>query len=292
MNIKTVKRFLYRIACGFFIGISIFAPGFSGSIIAIVMGVYQDLLRIISNPFKPLKENIKFCLPLAIGAAISAVLFVLVFNYLFSTYEKATYLLFVGLVAGNLPVIFSEVKKCGFKKHYLIGGTGAFAAALVLGIVAMGLEQTSGATAITASWPILVLGGIVGGVTALIPGMSVSMVLIIFGIYSPLIFAAESLLRLDMTLLVPFGVFCLSAIAGLVLASRGIKWVLEKYPGISNSAVFGFVSGSLIGILIESLQINDSSSGWLLDCVMLVAGLCISMFFVVFGKKMRAGDSG
>lgn len=285
-----IKRFLYRIACGFLLGFGIFAPGFSGSIIAIVMGIYQDLLRIVSNPFKPLKDNIKFCFPLAIGAAVSAVLFVFVFKYLFSTYEKATYLLFVGLVAGNLPVIFSEVKKCGFKKHYLIGGSGAFAAALALGIVAIGIEQSSGANAMTAGWLILILGGFAGGVTALIPGMSVSVVLIIFGIYSQLIFAAESLLRFDMTLLIPFGVFCASALVGLVLASRGIKLIFEKFPGFSNSAVFGFVSGSLIGILIQSLQINDSNSGWLLDCVMLVVGLCISMFFVVFGRKMKQGE--
>jgi len=138
-----VTKFFYRIFCGFVLGISVFAPGFSGSIVAIAMGIYQDLLRIVSNPFKPLKENIRFCFPLAIGAAISAVLFLLTFEYLFETYEKATYLLFVGLVTGNLPTIFREVKRLGFKKHYLIGGTCAFAAALALGIVATGIKPIS-----------------------------------------------------------------------------------------------------------------------------------------------------
>ena len=285
-----IKRFLYRIVCGFFLGISIFAPGFSGSIIAIVMGIYQDLLRIVSNPFKPLKQNIKFCLPLVIGAAVSAVLFILVFKYLFDTYEKATYLLFVGLVAGNLPVIFSEVKKCGFKKHYLIGGAGAFAVALALGIIAVGIERTSGAEVLTVNWLILALSGFAGGVTALIPGMSVSMVLIIFGVYSQLIFATESLLHLNSTFLIPFGLFCLCAVAGLVAASRGIKLIFERYPGFANATVFGFVSGALIGILIQSLKLSDPNSSWLLCCTMLVAGLCISMLFVVFGKKMRASE--
>ena len=63
-------KFFYRIFCGFFLGLSIFAPGFSGSVIAIIMGVYQDMLRIVSNPFKRLKENILFCIPLGIGAEI------------------------------------------------------------------------------------------------------------------------------------------------------------------------------------------------------------------------------
>ena len=68
-----MAKFLYRIFSGFFLGISLFAPGFSGSIAAIIMGVYQDLVRIISNPFKQFKQNIIFCLPLIIGALISAV---------------------------------------------------------------------------------------------------------------------------------------------------------------------------------------------------------------------------
>jgi len=282
-----VKKFLYLILCGFFLGVSVFAPGFSGSIIAITLGIYQDLLRIISNPFKSLKQNIKFCFPIGIGVVISAVLFLLTFRYLFDTYEKATYLLFVGLITGNLPVIFAEVKKSGFQKRYLVGGGGAFAAALAFGILAIGLEPIAGVQAMSASWIILALSGFAGGVTAIIPGMSVTIVLLIAGVYSQLLHAAELLLHFDFTYLVPFGFFCVCAIAGLVSASKGIKIIFEKFPGFSNSTVFGFMSGSLIGILIMSLQMNDTNFNWLLGGVMLVIGLGISMLFVVMGKKMN-----
>ena len=284
-------RFLYRIICGFFLGVSIFAPGFSGSIVAIVMGIYQDLLRIISNPFKDFKKNVRFCFPLAIGAAVSAVLFVLTFKYLFDTYEKATYLLFVGLIAGNLPVIFSEIKKYAFQKRYLVGMIGAFSIALALGVFATEIEQISGAEALSSNWLILILGGLAAGVTALIPGMSVSMVLIVMGIYSSLIVAAESLLHMDFTYLLPFGVFCVCAVVGLVSASRGIKYIFKKYPGFSNATVFGFMSGSLIGILVQSLRLEDAGFTWLSGCVMLGAGLCVSMLFVLLGKGMNKPKS-
>jgi putative membrane protein len=280
---RMIKKFLYRVFCGFFLGLSVFAPGFSGSIIAIAMGIYQDLLRIASNPFKRLKENIVFCLPLGIGAMISGVLFVLVFKFLFDTYEKATYLLFVGLITGNLPLIFTEIKKCGFKKHYLIGGVAAFAAALFLGIFAAGVEQTSAVEG-AASLFTLALGGAAAGITTLIPGMSVSMVLLIMGVYRQLISMADALLHMNFTDLVPFGVFGVCAIAGLILASRGIKAVFEKFPGFANSMVFGFMSGSLFGILIQSLQTSDADFSWLLGGVMLLAGLGISMLFVVLQK--------
>ena len=279
-----VKNFFYRVLCGFFLGLSIFAPGFSGSVIAIILGIYQDLVRIVSNPFKRLKRNILFCIPLGIGAVISAVLFVFIFKFLFETYEKATYLLMMGLITGNLPEIFGQVKKCGFKKRYLIGGACAFAAALALSIFAVDVGQA--AEGFTAGLPLLAASGLAGGAVALMPGMSVSMTLIIFGVYSQLLFAAESLLRLDFSHLLPMGLFGLCALVGLVLTSRGIKTVFERYPGLANSMVFGFMAGSLAGILVQSLRLRDANFNWTLGSVMLAAGLGISILFVVMGRKM------
>jgi len=281
---NAVKNFFFRIFCGFFLGLSVFAPGFSGSVLAIILGIYQDLVRIVSNPFKRLKQNILFCLPLGIGAAISAVLFVFAFKFLFETYEKATFLLMVGLITGNLPEIFTQVRKCGFKKRYLIGGACAFAAALALGILAVDMGQA--AEGMTAGLPILAISGLAGGAVAFMPGMSVTMTLIIFGVYGQLLFAAESFLRLDFTYWLPFGLFGLCALAGLVLASRGIKFVFEKHPGLANSMVFGFMAGSLIGILVQSLRLHDPSFSWLLGGVMLAAGLGVSMLFVLLGRRM------
>jgi len=282
-----MKRFFYRVFCGFFLGLSVVAPGFSGSIIAIIMGIYQDIVRIAANPFKQLKQNIIFCIPLGIGGAISAVLFIIVFKALFESYEKATYLLFVGLIIGNIPIIFAEIKKREFRWYYSIGIVCTFAAALALGLFAQGISQTGDTSVITAGMLIMILSGFAGGVTALIPGMSVSMVLILFGVYRELIVMADGLLRLDFTYLIPFGVFCLSALAGLVLASNGIKFVFERFPGSANSMVLGFMSGSLIGIFIQSLRLQDASFTWLLGGIMLATGLGISMLFVVMGSKFN-----
>jgi len=283
------KRFFYRIFCGFFLGISVFAPGFSGSVIAIILGIYQDIVRIASNPFKKLKRNIIFCIPLGIGAAISAVFFVVSFKFLFESFEKATYLLMIGLITGNLPEIFKQIKNCGFKKRYLAGGACAFAAALALGIFAVDMGQA--AEGITASLPILAVSGLAGGAVALMPGMSVSMTLIIFGVYSQLLFAAESFLHLDFTYWVPFGLFGLCAMIGLVLASSGIKVVFERYPGLANSMVFGFMAGSLAGISVQSLNISDASFRWWLGALMLIIGLGVSMLFVVMGRAMKKSDA-
>ncbi|MCL2491741.1 MAG: DUF368 domain-containing protein [Coriobacteriia bacterium] len=287
-------NYLYRILCGFFLGLSVFAPGLSGAVIAIIMGVYKDIVEIAANPFKNLKRNILWCIPIGIGVVLSGIVFILLFDFLFETYEKATYLLFLGLIAGNLPVIYAEIKKYGFKLSYLWGGFAAFAIALALFFAGTQAGMAADATQLSAGIPLLIAAGFAGGAAMLVPGMSVSMVLIVFGVYRQLIYAAKTLIDLDLTYLIPFGLFALCAIAGVVLSSRAIKWVFEKIPGLAYTMIFGFMASSILGLIIQSIRLQDSDFSWLLGAIMLVVGLGISMMFVYLSRKMNIDelDSG
>ena len=280
------RNFFYKVLCGFLLGISVFAPGFSGSTIAIIMGIYKDIIRITSNPFKDLKKNIIFCIPLGIGVLISGILFILLFKYLFETYEKATYLLFVGLVAGNIPIIYNETKKYDFKYKYLISGLIAFTLALTLGILATGIGHDSSAI-LYINKVNIVVGGFLGGVVALIPGMSVSVMLMITGIYNQIIIIAENLIKFNFTHLVTFIIFTLTALLGLVLTSKLIKYTFDKIPALANTTVLGFMIGSLISIFIQSLNIIDPNFNWLLGSTMIIIGLGIAIIFIIIGRKMN-----
>ena len=285
------KRFVYLVFCGFFLGLSLFAPGFSGSVVAIIMGVYHDLVKIASNPIRQMRKNANFVLPLGIGAVISAVLFVLFFNFLFQTYEKATYLLFVGLILGNLPVLYTEAKKSGFKKSYLLGGVASFAAALILGIMsANAAGQAESAAAVVPALHVMVIGGVVTGFAVPIPGMSTAVVLILMNMYTQLIYVADALLRFDTTYLLHFGLFFVSSIAGVVIISKGIKTVFERFAGPTNSVALGFISGSMIGILVKTFGLSDTNFTWLFGGIMIAVGLVVSLIFGVVGKNMGGLD--
>jgi len=276
--------------CGFFLGMSIFAPGFSGSLVAIAMGIYHEAVRIISNPFKQLKQNIMFCAPVGIGMVISAVLFVIAFRQLFDSYEKAMYLLFAGLIAGSVPIVFKEVRKAKFKLYHLAGAVGAFALAVAIGIFASDSGLMSGDTASMSDWPGLAIGGFAAGVTAWIPGMSLSTVLIILGVFSPLIYAAEALLRADFYYILPIGLFLVCVFVGLMSTAKGIKFVFEKYPGLANTTVLGFIFGSFVSISYQSHQIVDTNFTWLTGGIMLIVGFAVSVSFLLLGKVMNKGD--
>ena len=271
-----MKSFLYRTLCGFCLGISVFAPGISGSVMAIIMGIYDKLLDIASNPFKKFKENFKYLLPLGIGAVISLVLFVLVFSYLFETYEKAVFMLFIGLIVGNLPVVYKEARKSKFKWYYILGAVAAFAVAFVVGIMSEGNGEVGSAFGSTNAL-YLALSGALAGASSLVPGMSVSMILIVMGVYDFLIAAAKSL---DVVTIAVVGV---SFVLSLILSSKLIKFIFSKFSGMAHFMVLGFLTGSVGGIVCTLPKDGSNLAG----AIMLIIGLAISLLFVYLGKKVN-----
>ncbi len=274
-----MKSFFYRVLCGFCLGISVFAPGISGSIMAIIMGIYEKLLDIVSNPFKNFKKNLKFLFPLGIGAVISLVLFVLVFSYLFETYEKAVYMLFTGLIIGNLPVVYKEAKKSKFKWYYVLGTVLTFAVALVVGIMSEGAGENL-VNSENANLLYIAISGFLAGCSCLVPGMSVSMILIVMGVYDYLIAAAKNL---DIVTIAVVGV---SFVLAMVLSSKLIKFVFEKFSGMANFMVLGFLIGSVSGIFYTM----PKGGSYLAGAIMLIIGLAISLAFVYLGKKVNIED--
>ncbi len=274
-----MKSFLYSVLCGFCLGISVFAPGISGSIMAIIMGIYDKLLDISSNPFKNFKKNFMFLLPLGIGAVISLVLFILVFSYLFETYEKAVFMLFIGLIVGNLPMVYKEARKSQFKWYYILGTVAAFAIALVVGMMSEGIGETQ--VLENTNLMYIALSGVLAGFASLIPGMSVSMILIVMGVYDYLIAAAKAL---DIVTIAVVGIaFLLS----MIVSSKLIKFIFAKFSGMAHFMVMGFLTGSVGGIFFTLPKDGSNLAG----TIMLIIGLAISLIFVYLGKKVNIDDN-
>lgn len=274
-----MKSFLYRILCGFCLGISVFAPGISGSIMAIIMGIYDKLLDIASNPFKNFKSNFKYLFPMGIGAVISLVLFILSFSYLFDTYEKAVFMLFIGLIVGNLPMVYKEARKSKFKWYYVLGTVAALAVALAVGIMS---EGTGGAQVAQENINLfyIALTGLLAGFASLVPGMSVSMILIVMGVYDYLLASAKAL---D---IVTIGVVGTAFVLSMILSSKLIKYIFEKFSGMAHFMVLGFLIGSVCGIVYTLPKDGSNLAGF----VMLAIGLAISLTFVYLGKKMNIDE--
>ena len=279
-----IKQFTSRFICGVLLGLSALAPGFSGSVLAIAMGVYHDLVKIVSDPLREIRRNVDFFLPIALGIAASIVLFVRIFRLLVETYPQATFLLFVGLIAGSVPAIVRECRKHPFRKQYYIGGALAFAIALILSLIGLGSGGGMAGDSSHVNFLMLGAGGFITGAIVLVPGMSISAILIMFGIYGRMMYMAEALFQGSMTYLLPLVGVIIFALAGLVLVSKGIKTILENFPGFANMCILGFMTGTLLGILVESFYLNDPNSTLPIKLLAFLGGLVLSLLFVILGK--------
>ena len=279
-----MKKFLYGILCGFCLGISVFAPGISGSVMAIILGIYDRLLDVVANPFRNFKKNVKFLFPMGIGAIISFVLFVVLFSYLFETYEKATYMLFIGLIAGNLPVVYKQARQAKFRWYFLIGTLLTAAFACWMGILSNLTESVQSAAGTAGLFRLGLAGGI-SGLSSVVPGMSVSMILIVMNAYEALLEAVKSLDILTV------GVVGCAFVLAMVISSRVIRWVFTRFSGLANFMVLGFLLGSIggigYGVFAGGITLTDA----LVGILMLAIGLGISLLFVLLGKKVNQPDA-
>jgi putative membrane protein len=291
MNENSKKGFLYRMLCGAFLGISIVAPGISGSIMAVMMGIYDELINIISNPFKSLKKNIIYCIPLCMGAGLSILAFINLLKLLFSSFPTPAYLLFISLIAGSIPTVFKQARN-GFKLKYIIGIAAALAFALTIGMLAksdyiLASDLTQAPDNIKIAF--FSFSGAIAGMTSMIPGMSVSMMLMMLGVYEPLLDAASELTKLgnvpvNLLLVLPTGI-CF--VIGMVLFSNLTKIVFRKFQSLAYFMVLGFMSGSLISIFPG---LPNGFRDWLLSGAAICIGIGISYLFKRLGQKFNVKE--
>lgn len=297
MEKSNANNFFYRMLCGAFLGISVIAPGISGSIMAVMMGIYDDLINIISNPFKGFKKNFMYLLPMGIGAVISMLLLLKALDFLFENFTVPAYLLFMSLIAGSVPSVFEEAKKDTLKKKYFIGTALAFAFALSIGILAksdFAIAIDTANTQSTAMKLYLPACGGVAGMMSMVPGMSISMLLMMFGIYEPLLGLATGLMSPDNWFTAPWygdaltvGTVVLAFLVGMVLFSNITKTVFKKYHSLGFLMVLGFMSGSIVSIFPG---LPKGIINWVLSIVAIAIGLSISYLFKILGKKFNVED--
>ena len=284
MQNNIIKRSLFRGLCGFFLAVSVIAPGISGSVVAVLMGIYWELIEIVSNPFKNFKKNFFYLLPMGVGALLSFILLIKALSFLFDNYALQASALFIGLIAGSLPEIFKHANTGPFKWYHLAGIVGAFLLAGAAGLLARG--EAARMVENADIW-YLCLAGLVAGLSALVPGMSVSLILMLFGVYDYLLHVASNFADDLMRFLWVGGCVGICFIIGMVLFSNIIKLVFRKHSSLAYYTVAGFVGGTLISVFPKTMP--DSALGWISVVLVFAAGLGVSGLFQILGKKLNVG---
>lgn len=264
---------------GMIIGIANVIPGVSGGTMAVSMGIYEKIIDCIGNFFHNFKktflQNMKFLIPIVLGAGIAILLFSKLITFLLANHTMQTQFAFIGLILGSIPFIFKKSKEKGFKITYIIPGIITFALALTLAILQLkGVtgEPVSSFNIDFITIILLFIYGFISAASMVIPGISGSFILLLMGVYAAIMSAISSL---NIIVLIPFAI---GVAVGIIVCSKLINWLLNHFYGYTYYAIMGFVIGSLPAIY-PGFSFNLAGA---ISIIVLVLGFLISFFIAKY----------
>lgn len=103
-----VGSFLYLILAGALASIALVAPGISGSMTLMVLGVYTTIITSLKEilSFENLVHNALLLIPLAIGLVVGFFLMSMLMKYLLQKHTTSTYFAILGFIIGSIVTIY------------------------------------------------------------------------------------------------------------------------------------------------------------------------------------------
>ena len=224
-----------RVLKGMIIALGFILPGVSGGVLAAILGIYERMIRFLAHIKENFIENVLYFTPVAIGMVLGIAAFSYPVNLLLDNYKVIVLWGFAGAIIGTIPSLIKESVKESDRDR---ADTVTFWLSFILsGIFLYSLNGMVGT--LPANFLSFVLAGVLIALGILIPGLSPSNLLLILGLYTPMLTGFK---RLDL-----FGTFLPIGIGGalaLILFSKAMDYILKHY----HSRVYHF----LIGIVLSS----------------------------------------
>ena len=252
---------LYRLLCGFLIGVGCILPGVSGGVMAVSFGLYQPMLEALTGLFRDLRKHLSLLLPLGIGGLVGLLVGAEGLAYAINRWEVPTLYLFLGFILGGVPALIKEANREGFRLPYLWATVPGLL--LLMAMLSLG-DRAQIAILSPLQW--LLSGGLYA-LGTVVPGLSASFLLIQLGWYQQTLLAFSRLMMPE--LLIFAAGFAAVLVPGLFL----IQKVLERWSGYANFAILGLLTASVIPAIPAPQQ------GWMLtvDLLMMGFGLLVSL---------------
>ncbi|MCA6063392.1 DUF368 domain-containing protein [Thalassolituus marinus] len=231
---------------GLAMGAADVVPGVSGGTIAFITGIYTELLDSIKsinlNALKILFRdgvpafwkaiNGTFLLTLLSGILIALITLARGIHYLLLNHPIWVWSFFFGLIVASCWHIGKEIPRWRWQEL----------AALAAGAIIAAWISVASPTQIEATPMIVFLAGSVAICAMILPGISGSFILLLMGLYEPILGAVKAL---DLGIM---GLFAVGAGLGLMLFSRLLSWLLHHYQSVMFALLTGFMAGSLVKV--------------------------------------------
>ena len=292
--IKLLMNFLNGIS----FGVVETVPGISGGTIAVILGFYDRLLESVNDFTKEPKKSIAFLAPFLIGIAIGIVSFASLINFLLEHYSLPTMIFFIGLIAGIIPIIFKKVKTKGvmLKPLYIVLTLIPIIALVIISHLKVNTEINPVEIIKNIDFMYMLFifaAGIIAAFALIIPGLSGSFVLLLFGIY-PLATHSISSIRVYITdvtnisvlmdifkVLIPLAIGV--ALGGISMA-RLVEKLLKNYHEIIYSLILGLMIGSVY-VLFKEPIVYHSGKDPIFIAISIITFVIGAVTSFMLGKK-------
>lgn len=251
LKYKGFKEILVSIFVGFFIGLSVIVPGISGSAIAMIMKVYDKMMYSFSNLFKRFKDCILYLIPIGIGIVAGfGIGFVLV-KLLLETIPFITICFFVGLMVGTFPILFKEIKgEPSTMNRKLLFLVGILVPLLIIAVSLFANGDNSLVGLNFGHYALFLFLGVLISLTQIVPGLSATVLLMMFGYYTAILNGVGTELFTDFKLMLVYIALVVGFVIGILLFSKVINRLLDKQRKPFFYTICGLSVGSMLAVFL------------------------------------------
>lgn len=243
--------FVIRMIKGMIIALGFILPGVSGGVLAAILGIYERIIRFLAHIREQFIENILFFLPVGIGGILGIALFSYPVEFLLKHFQVPVLWGFAGAIIGTVPSLFIEsTKKYERDTADWIWLVATF---FLSGFLLYFLPDFAGT--IPAGFAGFTLAGALIALGILVPGLSPSNLLLILGLYSPMLKGFKSL---DLTgTFLPIGI---GGVLAVLLFSKAMDIALKRYHSRVYHFIIGIVCSSTMLILLPNAASKEAIS--------------------------------
>ena len=253
---KKIKDYIVNFINGFCMSLADSVPGVSGGTVAFILGFYDKFIAALDDLFRGKKEEkkkaFKYLFKLGLGWVVGLLLAIVFLSSLFDKHIYEMSSLFIGFILFAIPIVIKE-EKSSLKNNYrnlIFMLMGILFVAVITYLnrasgTAFNIDSFNIATALY-----VFLAAAIAICAMILPGISGSTLLLIFGIYVPIVVKVKAFLTLDFSVIPILIVFGLGMVFGIVFFTKLIRKCLDKKRSATIYAILGMMLGSFYSIVM------------------------------------------
>jgi len=242
---------IIRLIKGVVIALGFILPGVSGGVLAAILGIYERMLSFLAHIRRNFKADFLYFLPVGIGGILGIGLLSRPLEFLLAHYQVIVLWGFAGAIVGSLPALWQEAESRS--KRDKVDWTWLIGTFVISLIILYTLPYIFGT--LPANFATFILAGALIALGVLVPGLSPSNLLLILGLYSPMLTGFKNFDLVNVFLPIAIG-----GILAMLLFAKSMEHLLAHHHSRVFHFILGIVAASTVLILVPNHQSAESIS--------------------------------